>query len=814
MIQSSLTETKKKKKKTVQGAYLSYTTGDPAYNCDMFNKRMGTDFEDQIENAVKEAEKAADAVETAIESEASTIDSSIGDAIEIADIGDATDFGIAGDGDFGADGGDAGGGMGESLEKATSLKEDKMFVSKENSYVEIPKGIHIIDKAKIENALEALEPEEEFEVGYITPVHFYAELVDKFTLLKCTRLLGYTGVDYIEARANDDANRDKRIQISKDAINLGSEAGTHLDRLPRAGKEADFSAKYASTNKTVKQFSSQRTEADGTISTDNFNTILFYPRVGSYPAVTYYLDIYDGSGYVKVSRELLEKTIIAAVEKIADDILYGVTAKGTPKKHRWELDDLAMKIKKQLESDAKTIEAVQLKADDDRIETRSKISNGALSKPQVRALYTNQIYYLKTPYETLGTPTLESLNGTSRLNEGSEDLDYETQLKKMRDTEWGYRSPIGIPRMSDAKLRFNWSICREKGYTRVLRWLKQEFDKRGLEIPKEIFFDIDAAYPKAKDLSLWDFNGVNNSRTDMKRYLVDQEFMSTTKFDRLKRLLLYLLYAVTLDRMDIAGTILVHINTFYDVPSSKIRDALIELGSDPDITSKLGGFLKSLKENLEDNLMKNIEKLTEAKREVRRYFIRPQNIYCANKAGIIKALIAIGDKGENCSVYSLKNLVDNEDVHKLTNNDIIYYYDEGVLYDKNHIRVMDYDLYVKKEEKRKRFTGTDMDLEREPVKQEYEDRLTVADLPDVEPEIYEAFNLDFAPVNAFGETLNEAKGGVCCICGEKIDGYGNNPAPLKVKGVCCDACNAKFVIPARMAEYQGLEPDTDESEVE
>ena len=38
------------------------------------------------------------------------------------------------------------------------------------------------------------------------------------------------------------------------------------------------------------------------------------------------------------------------------------------------------------------------------------------------------------------------------------------------------------------------------------------------------------------------------------------------------------------------------------------------------------------------------ENLTEAKREVRRYYIRPQNIFCANKAEIIKALIDIGDR--------------------------------------------------------------------------------------------------------------------------------------------------------------------------
>lgn len=38
----------------------------------------------------------------------------------------------------------------------------------------------------------------------------------------------------------------------------------------------------------------------------------------------------------------------------------------------------------------------------------------------------------------------------------------------------------------------------------------------------------------------------------------------------------------------------------------------------------------------------------------------------------------------------------------------------------------------------------------------------------------------------------------CCICGKEIEGYGNNPEPIKSKGVCCDSCNEKFVIPSRL----------------
>lgn len=38
----------------------------------------------------------------------------------------------------------------------------------------------------------------------------------------------------------------------------------------------------------------------------------------------------------------------------------------------------------------------------------------------------------------------------------------------------------------------------------------------------------------------------------------------------------------------------------------------------------------------------------------------------------------------------------------------------------------------------------------------------------------------------------------CCICGKKLEGYGNNPWPVKEDGRCCDDCNAFVVVPARM----------------
>lgn len=45
----------------------------------------------------------------------------------------------------------------------------------------------------------------------------------------------------------------------------------------------------------------------------------------------------------------------------------------------------------------------------------------------------------------------------------------------------------------------------------------------------------------------------------------------------------------------------------------------------------------------------------------------------------------------------------------------------------------------------------------------------------------------------------------CCICGKGIDGFGNNPYPVKRRNPlpedsnrCCDKCNADIVLPIRI----------------
>jgi len=306
-----------KKRKHKDCSSVTHTTGDIGYNIKQFNKRMGTDFNNpstEEARAQRAAEQAARSVGTF--------------ASQSPDGGSSASLG----------GGESAGG-GECCGESLELREEKLYATKLGTYIELPPNIHLIDKQLVEDTLEELEPEEEFEIGYITPVYFYKELVDKFTLLKCTQLTGYTGIDYIEARANDDANREDRLKIARDTIALGSNNGLHLDRRPNAHQEGDFSANYASTNKTVLQ--------------KNGHTILFYPKVGSRPEVKYYLDLVNKNtgartGYLPIDRNTLEQTILTYVKGISSKLSPGV----------------AEKLRKQLETDAATINAKTLDKED------------------------------------------------------------------------------------------------------------------------------------------------------------------------------------------------------------------------------------------------------------------------------------------------------------------------------------------------------------------------------------------------------------------------------------------------------------------
>ena len=49
--------------------------------------------------------------------------------------------------------------------------------------------------------------------------------------------------------------------------------------------------------------------------------------------------------------------------------------------------------------------------------------------------------------------------------------------------------------------------------------------------------------------------------------------------------------------------------------------------------------------------------------------------------------------------------------------------------------------------------------------------------------------------------MTEAK--ICCICGEKFIGWGNNPYPIKKEGECCKPCDDNVVVLARIDYIYG-----------
>lgn len=59
---------------------------------------------------------------------------------------------------------------------AENLTEDKMVATRLGIEVELPAHTHLVEAAQIKHAVRKLEPEEEFEVGYVTPIYFYKEL--------------------------------------------------------------------------------------------------------------------------------------------------------------------------------------------------------------------------------------------------------------------------------------------------------------------------------------------------------------------------------------------------------------------------------------------------------------------------------------------------------------------------------------------------------------------------------------------------------------------------------------------------------------
>jgi len=55
----------------------------------------------------------------------------------------------------------------------------------------------------------------------------------------------------------------------------------------------------------------------------------------------------------------------------------------------------------------------------------------------------------------------------------------------------------------------------------------------------------------------------------------------------------------------------------------------------------------------------------------------------------------------------------------------------------------------------------------------------------------------------------------CCLCGNKYEGYGNNPWPISLdeEDRCCDMCNVTKVIPARIDLMHRKEANSNNEEV-
>ena len=474
----------------------------------------------------------------------------------------------------------------------------------------------------------------------------------------------------------------------------------------------------------------------------------------------------------------------------------------------------------------------------------------------------------------------ESLD-LAEADELQEGNSYSEMVSKMRACDAGARKE-NWGACKDEKLETYRAICQDYDFKIALAQCEAEMVKRGLINPRAriaLQANLSGTEMTADDISYADLKfAIDNIKAGTVDNIITS--LDGVKLQSVcsaaKQAVLDILVGMGLgNNQKEVDALKQYLFDNYTIDSEELKEYMNDILTDPAFSAKLGGTISNiLTEGVEKPAETNVA-LEEGKRIVKRYYIRPQNKFCSNKSEIIKSLIEIGEQGENCSVYSLKNLTNNEDdVHKLTPKDIIYYYDDGVLYDKNHVRVMDYDLYVKKEEERPKFTGADLDMDNPEVQDAYDDRLTIADIepndPDIEESLKEdlynaeltvhdtwkvnnieaedeeeaeeiaqeridngeeddyseyddgiqvekvgedfdeAFSLDYDSINAFGETLTEAKGGTCCICGEHYNGYGNNPDPVKQEGRCCDACNHKFVVPARMAEYQGFEPEEDE----
>lgn len=327
----------------------------------------------------------------------------------------------------------------------------------------------------------------------------------------------------------------------------------------------------------------------------------------------------------------------------------------------------------------------------------------------------------------------ESLEEKDEKSLTEAHLDYSKQLDKMRQLENGTRG-FNAASASLEKILFNYDICISNNLPKARKAMEDALRMHGWDR---------FIKPTKTQANISDYDHIlkpsyiNTSAANLVLTNKDnaQQLIKSCG-NSLENLLVILIIALGIKEAALAGAIKDHIINKFTVTLAELKDFLNKYFANPAALSSLNQVIHDCRESLEEatayshKLGTKFEvQLDEAKRYVKRYYVRPLNIFCGNKEDIIQALIRAGD--QNCSVYSLKNLTDHEDVHLLQPSDIIYYWDDHVLYDKNHVQVMDYDLFVKHEEERKKVGNIDA-VSDAAFSAMYDDRATEDDLKDKE----------------------------------------------------------------------------------
>ena len=311
-------------------------------------------------------------------------------------------------------------------------------------------------------------------------------------------------------------------------------------------------------------------------------------------------------------------------------------------------------------------------------------------------------------------------------------LDYSKQLDKMRQLENGTRG-FNAASASLEKILFNYDICISHNLPKARKAMEDALRMHGWDR----FIKLTKHQVKISDYDRILKPGYYINIAAAKIVLANKDNaqqLIKAYGKNLDDLLITLIIALGIKEAALAGAIKDHIINNFTVTLAELKDFLNKYFANPAALSSLNQIIHDCRKSLEEAKAYSHKfgskfkvQLDEAKRYVKRYYVRPLNIFCGNKEDIIQALIRAGD--QNCSVYSLKNLTDHEDVHLLQPSDIIYYWDDHVLYDKNHVQVMDYDLFVKHEEERKKVGNIDA-VSDATFSAMYDDRATEDDLKD------------------------------------------------------------------------------------